>query len=133
MWSFFYFDYVPRKEKEVQIWKEKAKNIVEPKREKEDHRTCELPKAKTERQSLVLYRPEQNPNPRRSSDTPRLNRVRGLGGYGPLGLEVSGSSINVKRGPIFGLGYDRLFTNYLSLGVEVFSNGQVNGSVGWDF
>lgn len=65
------------------------------------------------------------------------NRLRLLGGVGYTTTQVSdpGSyvSLDLVRGPVFGLGYDRLLTKHWSIGAAVISNKTYLLNVGFDF
>lgn len=69
---------------------------------------------------------------------PRKNRLRLMGGYGPYGLEqeqigTNTFEVNLKRGIVGGLGYDRLLNNRLSVGAFALTNLTFGLSVGLDF
>ena len=65
------------------------------------------------------------------------NRVRLMGGIGPVGLKDQqiGSRLHIetKYGLVGGLGYDRQISNKFSLGVAGYTNGTARLGVGLDF
>lgn len=68
----------------------------------------------------------------------RKNEVSGLVGYGETGklnTEVTPTEINVetKQGAVFGLQYQRLVTDKISVGIQGQSNGTGMGVVGVEF
>ena len=63
----------------------------------------------------------------------KKNRISALGGTGPTRVSVTSSEVRLERGPVFGVQYQRMLGEDLSVGVQVQSNETVLGSVGIDF
>ncbi len=64
----------------------------------------------------------------------KKNRISLLGGVGPVGLtQPSSTEIDLVRGPVGGIMYQRLITDRVSLGIQGQTNSTVLGIVGWDF
>ncbi len=69
---------------------------------------------------------------------PRRNRIKLLAGLGLQGVDAErisrlSAQAQADRGFIFGVGYDRLITDKISIGIQVQSNKSALGSVGFDF
>jgi hypothetical protein len=63
----------------------------------------------------------------------KKNRIAILGGVGPAHLSVTSSEAKVDQKAVFGLQYQRVLEEGLSVGVQVQSNSTVLGSVGIEF
>jgi hypothetical protein len=63
----------------------------------------------------------------------KKNRISVLGGTGPTDLDVTPLEARLERGLVFGVQYQRMLSEDLSIGVQVQSNETVLGSVGIDF
>jgi hypothetical protein len=64
----------------------------------------------------------------------KKNRISLLGGVGPTQLEQpSQNTVNLVKGPVGGIMYQRSMTESFNLGVQVQTNQTVLGSVGLDF
>lgn len=63
----------------------------------------------------------------------KKNRISALGGTGPTKVDVVPTEVRLERGPVFGVQYQRMMGDTLSVGVQVQSNQTVLGSVGIDF
>lgn len=95
--------------------------IVRRKRTNERKKRTEKIKVIRTTQKIVRIKPTPN------------NNVSLFTGYGPLGLERSGSSVGFKRGVTFGVGYDRKLNYNSSLRIIGISNGTIMGGVGFGF
>ena len=63
----------------------------------------------------------------------KKTRISGLIGSGPTKLSIDSTEARLERGLVYGLQYQRLIDSSLSVGIQVQSNGTINGSVGFDF
>jgi hypothetical protein len=63
----------------------------------------------------------------------KKNRIAILGGVGPARLTVTSSEAKVDQKAVFGLQYQRVLEEGLSVGVQAQSNSTVLGSVGIEF
>jgi hypothetical protein len=63
----------------------------------------------------------------------KKNRIAILGGVGPARLTVTSSEAKVDQREVFGLQYQRVLEEGLSVGVQAQSNSTVLGSVGIEF
>jgi hypothetical protein len=63
----------------------------------------------------------------------KKNRIAILGGVGPARLTVTSSEAKVDQKAVFGLQYQRVLEEGLSVGIQAQSNSTVLGSVGIEF
>jgi hypothetical protein len=63
----------------------------------------------------------------------KKNRIAILGGVGPARLTVTPSEARVDKRAVFGLQYQRVLEEGLSVGIQAQSNSTVLGSVGIEF
>jgi hypothetical protein len=63
----------------------------------------------------------------------KKNRIAILGGVGPARLTVTPSEARVDKRAVFGLQYQRVLEEGLSVGIQAQSNSTILGSVGIEF
>lgn len=63
----------------------------------------------------------------------KKNRISVLGGSGPTHLSLVPTEARLERGTVFGVQYQRMLGNTLSIGIQGQSNQTVLGSIGLDF
>lgn len=67
------------------------------------------------------------------STSSKKNQFRYILSIGTTGLERNGNVVELERGPVFGISYERKFENEVSIGVQTHTNGQTGVTVGIDF
>lgn len=95
-----------------------------------------LPAYKTECPACLSPTPDKPkwPPPAEFTESKKLNRIRVIGGHGPVGISVADkSTVKLDRAIIGGLSYDRLVTNSISFSIEVLTNKTIGVGVGIDF
>jgi outer membrane biosynthesis protein TonB len=63
----------------------------------------------------------------------KKNRINALAGMGPTNISITQSTVNLERGLILGVQYQRMLDDSLSIGIQVQSNETTLGIVGIDF
>jgi hypothetical protein len=99
---------------------------------------CQLPKPKVITRTKVVERVIEKPVIVTVKETvekrvSKKNRIAILGGVGPARLTVTSSEAKVDQKAVFGLQYQRVLEEGLSVGVQAQSNSTVLGSVGIEF
>ena len=57
----------------------------------------------------------------------KKNRISALGGMGPTRMSITQSAVNLERGLVLGVQYQRMLNDSFSVGVQVQSNETVLG------
>ncbi len=63
----------------------------------------------------------------------KKNRLSVLGGTGPTRINMTQTEVRLERGAVFGVQYQRMLSDSLSIGIQGQSNETVLGSIGLEF
>lgn len=63
----------------------------------------------------------------------KKNRLSVLGGTGPTRINMAQTEVRLERGTVFGVQYQRMLSDNLSIGIQGQSNETVLGSIGLEF